>query len=265
MTATAARQPVRLADYQPPIFTVPQVALDVTLDPAASIVRARLSLRRQAPGKLRLDGRKLKLRSIAIDGESLGDNRYELDDEGLTIHDTPDEFVLATEVEIAPETNTELSGLYMSGSGFFTQCEPEGFRKITFFPDRPDVMARYHVTMRADADKYPVLLCNGNLLAQGKEDGKVWAVWEDPHPKPSYLFALVAANLVALHDKFTTQSGREVQLGIWVERGDETRCGHAMESLKRAMRWDEETFGLEYDLDIFNIAAVSDFNAGAME
>ncbi|MDE2238789.1 MAG: aminopeptidase N, partial [Rhodospirillales bacterium] len=156
-------------------------------------------------------------------------------------------------------------GLYTSGSGFFTQCEPEGFRKITFFPDRPDVMARYHVRMRADAKEFPILLSNGNKLASGVENGKAFAEWEDPHPKPSYLFALVAADLVSLKDEFTTNSGRRVDLGIWVERGDETRCGHAMEALKRSMKWDEDVFGLGYDLDIFNIAAVSDFNAGAME
>ena len=265
MTAITARKPINLADYQPPVFTVTNVALAFELDPAATIVNARLDIKRHAPGPLRLDGKNLSLLSIAIDGESLGENRYELDDTGLTIHDVPDAFVLATSVQINPAQNTELSGLYMSGSGFFTQCEPEGFRKITYFPDRPDVMARYHVTMRADADKFPVLLCNGNLLGQGQEGGKVWAEWEDPHPKPSYLFALVAANLVAVKDQFTTRSGRAVKLGIWVERGDEDRCGHAMASLKRAMRWDEETFGLEYDLDIFNIAAVADFNAGAME
>ncbi len=265
MTATTARQPVKLAGYTPPSFTVSHVALDFTLGPASTIVRATLSLHRRAPGALRLDGHKLKLRGITINGEIPGDNRYELGDSGLAIHDVPDEFTLATEVEIAPQTNTELSGLYMSGSGFFTQCEPEGFRKITFFPDRPDVMARYHVTLRANAAQYPVLLCNGNLLAQGEENGQAWAQWEDPHPKPSYLFALVAANLTAVQDHFITKSGREVRLGIWVEHGDEAQCGHAMESLKRAMRWDEEVFGLEYDLDIFNIAAVSDFNAGAME
>lgn len=261
----AKRNPINLADYQPAPFTVTHVALAFDLDPTETRVQARLSLHRQAPGPLRLDGKKLTLHAIAIDGEALGENRYTQDDAGLTVHDVPDAFELATTVTICPEKNTELSGLYMSGSGFFTQCEPEGFRKITFFPDRPDVMARYHVTMRADAAKYPVLLSNGNLLGQGEEHGKVWAEWEDPHPKPSYLFALVAANLVAVRDTFTTKSGRVVQLGIWVEPGDETRCGHAMESLKRAMRWDEETFGLEYDLDIFNIAAVSDFNAGAME
>ncbi len=265
MTAITARQPINLADYQPPVFTVTNVALAFALDPAATIVNARLDIHRQAPGPLRLDGKNLTLLSIAIDGEALGENRYVLDDTGLTIHDVPDAFVLATSVRINPEKNTELSGLYLSGSGFFTQCEPEGFRKITYFPDRPDVMARFHVTMRADAAKFPVLLSNGNLLGQGVEDGEVWAEWEDPHPKPSYLFALVAANLVAVRDTFTTKSNRNVQLGIWVEQGDEDRCGHAMESLKRAMRWDEETFGLEYDLDIFNIAAVADFNAGAME
>ncbi len=261
----AMRHPIKLADYAPPVFSVSHVVLEFELSPEASIVHARLSLHRQAPGPLRLDGKQLALQAIAIDGEALGENRYVVDESGLTIHDVPDEFVLATTVRITPAQNTELSGLYMSGSGFFTQCEPEGFRKITYFPDRPDVMARYHVTMRADRQNFPVLLSNGNLLGQGHEGGTAWAVWEDPHPKPSYLFALVAADLVAVHDRFITRSGRAVQLGIWVERGDEARCGHAMESLKRAMRWDEESFGLEYDLDVFNIAAVADFNAGAME
>ncbi len=259
------RTPVKLADYRPPAYKVAHVALDFELAPEATIVKARLKLHRNAPGPLKLDGRKLDLLSITLNGEALGDNRYELDDESLTIHDAPDEAVLETSVRINPLANTELSGLYTSGSGFFTQCEPEGFRKITFFPDRPDVMARYHVRMRADADKFPVLLSNGNKLASGVENGKAFAEWEDPHPKPSYLFALVAADLVSLKDEFTTKSGRKVDLGIWVERGDETRCAHAMGALKRSMKWDEDIFGLEYDLDIFNIAAVSDFNAGAME
>lgn len=259
------RNPVNLADYRPPAFQVDHVSLDFELDPQATIVKARLKLRRSAPGPLKLDGRKLELLSISLNGEALGDNHYNLDDESLTIHEAPDEAVLETSVRIIPAANTELSGLYTSGSGFFTQCEPEGFRKITFFPDRPDVMARYHVRMRADAQTFPILLSNGNRLASGVENGKAFAEWEDPHPKPSYLFALVAADLVALKDEFTTKSGRKVDLGIWVERGDETRCGHAMEALKRSMKWDEDTFGLEYDLDIFNIAAVSDFNAGAME
>ncbi len=262
---TTTRPQTRLADYTQPAFLVSDVALEFELDPQATIVHAKLHLRRQASGALRLDGKGLTLQAIALDGKSLAPDCYELGEAGLTLHDVPDEFVLTTVVKICPAENTSLSGLYLSGSGFFTQCEPEGFRSITYFPDRPDVMARYHVTLRADAQKFPVLLSNGNLLGHGVEAGRAWAIWEDPHPKPSYLFALVAADLVAVKDRFTTKSGRDVSLGIWVERGDEARCAHAMESLKRAMRWDEECFGLEYDLDIFNIAAVSDFNAGAME
>ena len=261
----SSRKPIRLADYAKPAFAVDEVALDFDLDPAATIVRATLKLRRQAPGPLVLDGKHLELRDVKLNDETLGDNRYTVTEKSLTVHAVPDAFVLRTEVKISPEKNTELSGLYMSGTGFFTQCEPEGFRKITYFPDRPDVMARYKVTMRADQAKYPVLLSNGNQTGAGEEDGRVWATWEDPHPKPSYLFALVAADLVAVKDSFTTASGRHVDLGIWVAAGDEGRCGHAMYALKKAMKWDEQTFGLEYDLDMFNIAAVSDFNAGAME
>ena len=178
----------------------------------------------------------------------------------------PDAFALDITTRIVPERNTALSGLYLSGGNFCTQCEPEGFRRITYFLDRPDVMARYTVTIRADKARFPVLLSNGNPSGGGDlADGRHWARWVDPHPKPSYLFALVAGDLVAVEDRFTTRSGREVALGIWVRRGDEDKCGHAMESLKKAMRWDEEVFGLEYDLDVFNIVAVSDFNMGAME
>jgi aminopeptidase N len=260
-----ARKPVNLTDYTAPAFLVEEVALDLDLDPAATRVKARLQLRRQAPGPLVLDGRALELRALRLNGEPLGDNRYTLTDSTLTILETPDVFALETEVVICPEKNTELSGLYMSGTGFFTQCEPEGFRRSTYFPDRPDVMARYTVTLRADKAKYPVLLSNGTKIAEGEAGARHFATWTDPHPKPSYLFALVAADLVAVHDHFTTASGRDVALGIWVAKGDETRCAHAMYALKNSMKWDEETFGLEYDLDIFNIAAVSDFNAGAME
>ena len=259
------RKPTRLADYTKPVFLVDEVVLDFDLDPAATIVRSTLKLRRQAPGPLVLDGKALELLSVKLGDEVLGDNRYTVDEKTLAIHDVPAEFTLETRVKIRPDSNTELSGLYMSGTGFFTQCEPEGFRKITYFPDRPDVMARYKVTMRADKTAYPVLLSNGNKIASGEEGGKAWVSWEDPHPKPSYLFALVAADLVAVKDEFTTSSGRHVDLGVWVAPGDETRCGHAMYSLKNAMAWDERTFGLEYDLDVFNIAAVGDFNAGAME
>lgn len=262
---TTNRAPIKLADYQPPVFLIDDVALDFELDPLATIVKARLMLRRNTSGKLFLDGRNLDLLSISLNGVVLDENDYLVEDLGLTIHNPTDEAVLETCVRINPKENTELSGLYMSGSGFFTQCEPEGFRKITFFPDRPDVMSRYRVKMRADAKKFPILLSNGNKLASFIKNGFSYAEWEDPHPKPSYLFALVAADLVALKDEFTTKSGRNVTLSVWVERGDEPRCSHAMASLKRSMRWDEETFGLEYDLDIFNIAAVSDFNSGAME
>jgi aminopeptidase N len=263
--ANTPRKQVRLADYTPPAFLVEAVSLQFDLDPAATRVRARLAVNRQAPGPLVLDGRKMTLVSVALDGEALGANRFTLDDKSLTIADVPDHFTLETEVEIAPDENTELSGLYMSGAGLFTQCEPEGFRRITYFPDRPDVMARYDVTLFADKAKYPVLLSNGNLMATGEEGARHWARWEDPHPKPSYLFALVAGDLAVVRDEFTTKSGKRVELGIYVAAGDEDKCGHAMAALKSAMAWDEQAFGLEYDLDVCNIAAVSDFNSGAME
>ncbi len=261
----AARKPIHLADYAAPAFRVDEVDLHFALDPAATIVTAQLSLRRHAPGPLVLDGRNMELRALKVNGEILGANGYTLTDDTLTIHDAPDSLTLESVVQIRPDQNTELSGLYMSGTGFFTQCEPEGFRKITYFPDRPDVMARYTVTLEADKTAYPVLLSNGNKIAEGESGNKKWAKWHDPHPKPSYLFALVAADLVEVPDSFTTASGRDVKLGIWVAAGDEQRCGHAMYALKNSMKWDEDKFGLEYDLDIFNIAAVSDFNAGAME
>ena len=268
--AAPSRSATKLSDYTPPAFLVDEVELDFELDRASTVVRAKLQFRRNAAhhevhAPLRLDGRAMKLRSVSLNGEALGDNSYALDDKSLTIADVPDEFVLETEVEISPAKNSELSGLYMSAAGFFTQCEPEGFRRITYFPDRPDVMSRYTVTMTADKAAYPVLLSNGNHIGAGQEGAKHWAKWQDPHPKPSYLFALVAADLVAVKDGFTTKSSRQVDIGIWVQKADEPRCGHAMAAVKNAMKWDEERFGLEYDLDIFNIAAVSDFNAGAME
>ncbi len=264
------RRATRLADYTPPDFLVNAVELSFDLSPARTVVRAKLQIKRnpasiKVNAPLVLDGREMKLREVSLNGERLGDNRYAVNERSLSVDDVPDAFSLDTEVEIAPEKNTELSGLYISGAGFFTQCEPEGFRRITYFPDRPDVMSRYTVTVKADKAAYPVLLSNGNNVASGDDGETHWAKWADPHPKPSYLFALVAADLVAVKDSFTTKSGRHVALGIWVQKGDETRCGHAMAAVKNAMKWDEERFGLEYDLDIFNIAAVSDFNAGAME
>jgi aminopeptidase N len=265
--------PTRLADYRPPDFLIDTVDLTLDLEPADTRVAAHVVLRRNpaaaAPAAaLRLDGDEVELVALALDGRPLapGDYRIAADGTALVVDDVPDAFALDIASRIAPERNTALSGLYVSGGNFCTQCEPEGFRRITWFLDRPDVMARYSVTIRADQARYPVLLSNGNPSGQGElPDGRHWARWVDPHPKPSYLFALVAGDLVAVEDRLTTRSGREVQLAIWVRRGDEDKCGHAMASLKKAMRWDEDIFGLEYDLDVFNIVAVSDFNMGAME
>ncbi|MGA9865590.1 MAG: aminopeptidase N [Acetobacteraceae bacterium] len=253
----------RLADYRPPAFLVDRVALDFDLHETATTVRSRLHLRRNGPGPLRLDGAGQPIGAITLDGEALGANRYEVTEDSLTIADPPDVFTLDIETTIDPRGNTELSGLYLSNGAFFTQCEAEGFRRITYFPDRPDVMARFDVTITS---RQPVMLSNGNPgSTEELADGRRRVVWTDPHPKPSYLFALVAGDLVAVTDSFTTRSGRPVALGIYVRRGDESSCGHAMASLKKAMAWDEEVFGLEYDLGVFNIAAVSDFNMGAME
>jgi len=267
----AAPAAVRREDYRPPAFLVDTVALHFDLDAAATLVRARLALRRNPAhgdnaAPLTLDGEALTLLALRLDGTELAADAYTLHPEGgLTLAAVPDAFILETETRIAPEQNTELSGLYVSGGSFFTQCEAEGFRRITYFPDRPDVMARFTVTLAADRATCPILLSNGNPDATGEDGTKHWARWVDPHPKPSYLFALVAGDLVAVRDTFITRSGRKVALAIWVRRGDEDRCEHAMLALKTAMTWDEDVFGLEYDLDVFNIAAVSDFNMGAME
>ncbi len=268
----APPQPTRLADYRPPGFLIETVDLTIELGDADTRVKSRLAIRRnpeavEKAAALELDGDTLELVSLALDGEQLGANRYRATEEGgLVIEGVPDTFTLDVETKIDPQSNTALSGLYLSGGNFCTQCEAEGFRRITYFLDRPDVMARYTVTIVADKTRCPVLLSNGNPSGAGEANkGRHWAKWIDPHPKPSYLFALVAGDLVAVRDHFTTQSGREVALAIWVRRGDEDKCGHAMASLKKAMRWDEEVFGLEYDLDVFNIVAVSDFNMGAME
>jgi aminopeptidase N len=259
--------PTRLADYRPPDFIIEAVDLSFDLGEEETRVWARLSVRRNTADKstpLHLDGDGLTLVSLKLDG---AEKAHRIDDHGaLIVADVPDAFTLETEVRIEPQNNTALSGLYKSGGNFCTQCEPEGFRRITYFIDRPDVSARYAVTITADKARYPILLSNGNPVGSGDlPGGRHGAKWEDPHPKPAYLFALVAGDLVAHRDEFTTRSGRNVKLAIWVRRGDEDKCGHAMESLKASMRWDEEIFGLEYDLDVFNIVAVSDFNAGAME
>src|SRR5579859_3324755 len=262
---------IRLAEYQVPDFLIDTVDLLFELEEDHTTVKSRLGVRRNPAAEagnrpLRLDGEALTLVSVALNGETLGQNRYQLDDASLTIADLPGEFVLDIETRIEPQNNTELSGLYKSGGNFTTQCEAEGFRRITYFLDRPDVMARYTTTIVANAQRYPVLLSNGNPVDSGvSSHGRHWSKWQDPHPKPCYLFALVAGDLVGTRDQFTTGSGRRVDLAIWVRRGDEDKCGHAMKALKDSMRWDEEVYGLEYDLDVFNIVAVSDFNMGAME
>jgi aminopeptidase N len=269
---TTPPKAVKLADYRPPNFLIDTVDLVFELGAEETRVKSRLGVRRnpaiaERAAELNLDGEALELVSLTLDGEPLGANRYRLPhDGGLVLADVPDAFTLGVETRIAPQSNTALSGLYVSGGNFCTQCEPEGFRRITFFIDRPDVMARYTTTIMADKQRYPVLLANGNPIERGDIDARRhWAKWVDPHPKPSYLFALVAGDLVAVEDHFTTRSDKQVALAIWVRRGDEDKCAHAMASLKKAMRWDEEVFGLEYDLDVFNIVAVSDFNMGAME
>jgi aminopeptidase N len=263
-------QPVLLSAYQPPAFLISSVDLAFDLDPKATKVVSRLALHRNpkaGPNEaLRLNGEALSLVGIARDGVPLPPDAYDAENGILTVTVMPDTCMLEIETKIAPAENTELSGLYVSGGGYFTQCEAEGFRRITYFPDRPDVMARYTVSITADKSLVPIMLSNGNPgPVQDLGNGRHRIVWTDPHPKPCYLFALVAGDLVSVKDEFTTKSGRHVDLGIYVRRGDEDKCAHAMRSLKSSMRWDENVFGLEYDLDVFNIAAVSDFNMGAME
>ncbi|MGE3141799.1 MAG: aminopeptidase N [Hyphomonadaceae bacterium] len=264
----AENTPIRLSDYQAPAYVIDEIALDFALAPEATIVKARSSVRRQAPAPapLVLDGVRLELLRIAIDGAPLGADAYTRAEETLTIHAPPAAFTLEIDTKIAPARNTQLEGLYQSGDRFCTQCEPEGFRTITYFLDRPDVLARYRVRIEAEKESCPTLLSNGNLVEAGEgPEGRHYAIWDDPHPKPSYLFALVAGAYDSIEDRFTTMSGREVKLAIHVDRGEAKRALYAMDALKRAMKWDEEAFGREYDLDVFNIVAVRDFNFGAME
>ena len=258
---------IRLADYRPPAFLVDEVDLAFDLDPSATRVRAKLKIRRNGDHAepLRLDGVRLTPVSVAIDGQALARDAFHIGDDELRIEVVPDAFELETEVAIDPSANTALEGLYLSGGRFYTQCEAQGFRKITWFPDRPDVLARY--TVRIEADRaFPRLLSNGNLTDSGVTPaGRRFAVWRDPFPKPCYLFALVAGELDELADGFVTMSGRSVALRIYVDPGQSERTAYAMDALKRAMAWDEQAFGREYDLDLFMIVAVRDFNFGAME
>ncbi len=268
--STGAGAPViiRRADYRVPDWLVPDIALDFLLGPTRTQVHARLSVTRNGghDRPLRLDGDDLALLEIRVDGRVLGTDEWAADGGALVIALPGDAHQVETVVEIAPEANSKLMGLYASGGLLCTQCEAEGFRRITFFPDRPDILSRYNVRMEADKALYPVLLSNGDPVGQGDlEGGRHWARWTDPFPKPCYLFALVAGDLACNADRFVTMSGREVALGIWVKEADLPRTGHAMKALKDSMAWDERVYGREYDLDVFNIVAVSDFNFGAME
>ncbi len=282
----AVPQPISLEDYSPPAFLIEAVDLEVDIRPAQATVRSTLKVARNPvhrgdPGALVLDGAGLELLSVAVDSRRLEPAEYRVDAGHLTIAAPGDAFTLETLVRFDPWKNTKLEGLYAAASGLVTQCEAEGFRHITYFLDRPDIMARYAVTLCADAQRFPRLLANGNLVAHGggepagwfaHEDvpsapgtGRHWAKWEDPFPKPSYLFAMVAADLELLEERFATRSGKNALLQIYVEPGKLDQAGFAMQALKNCMRWDEEVFGLELDLERFMIVAVSDFNAGAME
>jgi aminopeptidase N len=271
-TSTEAHHVVRLEDYRSSEYLIPETKLTFVLHPAETRVVAELTIRRAGHAKksapLVLDGDGLTLAALAIDGRPAIASEYEASPKRLVLKKPPknESFVLRIETVISPSTNTALMGLYQSNGVYCTQCEAEGFRSITYFLDRPDVLSVYTVRIEADAETAPLLLSNGNPVENGKLDGgRHFSVWHDPFPKPSYLFALVAGDLGTVSDSFVTASGREVALGIYVEHGKEPRAIYAMDALKRSMRWDEERFGREYDLDVFNIVAVSDFNIGAME
>ncbi|GAB01061.1 MULTISPECIES: aminopeptidase N [Acinetobacter] len=258
-------QTIYLKDYQKPSFLVESINLDIQVYDDHTIVDSTLVMKRQAAGALTLLGRDLELKSIQLNGQMLSADQYVLDSEQLQITDAPDEVILQTQVIIHPESNTQLEGLYKAGDLFVTQNEPEGFRKITFYPDRPDVLSVF--TTRVEADKkYPVLLANGNLLETGEAgDDRHFAIWQDPTKKPSYLFACVIGDLAVLKDRYTTSEGRDVALEIYAIEKDIPKCHIAMEALKHSMRWDEEHYGRPYDLDNYMIVAVSQFNMGAME
>ncbi len=269
---TDTAQIIRLEDYRPSDFLIDRVELDVRLHPSATRVTAVLSVRPnplgQADAPLVLDGDEVNLKALALDGRALTEGEFEASPQSLAITQPPrGPFSLTIETEIDPTANTKLMGLYRSSGNYCTQCEAEGFRRITYFLDRPDVLAVYTTRIEAERDEAPVLLGNGNPVESGEVEGtnRHFAVWHDPHPKPSYLFALVGGRLGKVGKPFTTMSGREVALAVYVEPGKESRAGYALDALERSMRWDERVFGREYDLDVFSIVAVSDFNMGAME
>ena len=260
---------IRLEDYKKPEYLIDRIALQFTLGEEATSVKSTLSITKVNPNgtdPLVLDGEELILKSLILDGQNLAETDYLVDGEKLIIYQTPAQFTLEIETEIYPQKNTALEGLYQSSGNFCTQCEAQGFRKITYFPDRPDVMARFSTTIIAEQSKYPVLLSNGNCVeSKTLDNGLHQVTWEDPFPKPAYLFALVAGDLARVEDSYTNTSGRKVTLHIYTEAHNIDKCDHAMQSLKKSMQWDEDKFALEYDLNIYMIVAVDDFNMGAME
>ncbi|PPI82728.1 aminopeptidase N [Marinobacter maroccanus] len=268
---TSQPQTIYLSDYKVPAYLVDTVDLRFELFEDGARVHSTLEVRRnpesgEVSAPLELDGDSLTLESVTLDGAELAEGDYEDRGDQLVVRSVPEQFSLTVVTWIEPQNNTRLEGLYKSSGMFCTQCEAEGFRCITFFPDRPDVMARFRTRIEANRDAYPVLLSNGNDVEKGElENGRHFVTWEDPFPKPCYLFALVAGDLVEKRDTFSTCSGRDIDLRMYVEPRNAEKCDHAMDSLKRSMRWDEEVYGREYDLDIFMIVAVDDFNMGAME
>ena len=268
MSSSSALERTYLSDYRPPDYRIPRIDLQFDLDPALTKVRSRMWLERQTPDAtpLRLHGEQLELLTVFINGKLLCDTQLTIEGPLLVIDGLPEHCELCIENTIRPVANKALSGLYLSQGGFFTQCEAEGFRRICYFIDRPDIMSIFTVELRADSKRFPTLLSNGNCIAHSTlADGRHSAKWHDPFPKPSYLFALVAADLSFIQDTFTTISGRTVDLRLYARNDDLSQCHHALDSLKQAMRWDEEQYGREYDLDLYMVVAVSDFNMGAME
>ena len=270
MKNSNANNTIYRASYMPFAWFMDQVKLNFEIGSESTRVVSELQLSRNPSAgpstDIELDGEQMDLVSVMMDGRELVPGDYSRDADKLIIHNAPDSCVLLIEVLIRPQENTALEGLYPSGEFLLTQCEAEGFRRITYFPDRPDVMTRFEVTITADRKRFPVLLSNGNAVDSGElDDGRHWVRWDDPFLKPSYLFALVAGKLAHVEDHFVTRSGREVTLRVYVEHENLDRCDHAMESLLNSMKWDEERFGLEYDLDVYNIVATNDFNMGAME
>ncbi|MBI1391805.1 MAG: aminopeptidase N [Alphaproteobacteria bacterium] len=262
--------PTRLADYRPSDFVIDSIEMNVSLDPARTIVRSTLNVRRRdgapADAPLRLNGESLELISLKANGAAAQADSYDVEEKFLTIRGLPAAFILEIETACAPEKNTALSGLYLSSGMFCTQCEAEGFRRITYYLDRPDILSVFTVRIEAAKEAYPVLLANGDMIDAGDlGGGRHYATWRDPHPKPAYLFALVGGELVSVDDEFVTRSGRRVALKVFVQAKNSEKCAYTLDSLKRAMKWDEDTFGREYDLDTFMIVAVDHFNFGAME